>query len=554
MRRLLALAAPLVALLALPGAASAELFCVPGPCMGGTAKPTIQAAATAANSNVGTDVISIGPGTYNVGAGIQIDDPGAEVVGARVGQTIVTGDPFPLADPGTNRKLFEGGTISRLAGMTLRLPSAVTSGPSTWTGALIPNGLVENLRIDAVGATFGPGLNDGAGVALDLRAGTIRNVVVDIDPTADASGIQIGGTAGLPTHLENVEITAPRGLDSSPQAEPDPVTNTARDVEIHALQPLTVIDGRFELRDAILDASLAEGFGEFSAAAEVLDGRPPDPAGLTMDRVTLIGSGAAGTAALKVSGQGGSPPTFLTARHVAAEGFDKTLAWANFGSNPVATIDHSAVDLSAPEIANANPPGGALVANFGPGNRAGDPLFGNDLSPGLSSPAVDIGGPDLLPGGATDLRGNPRPADGNGDGTVLNDAGAIERQYVADGASAEILSRKAKLNRRGAGSVAVGCPSAAEQPPPCTVSLKIATAAKVRFKGGKRIVVLAKTKPVEIGAGATRKLKVRVRGRKLGLLRSTAKARKTVVSAAVSDGNDETGDVTAKLKLKPKRK
>jgi hypothetical protein len=49
-------------------------------------------------------------------------------------------------------------------------------------------------------------------------------------------------------------------------------------------------------------------------------------------------------------------------------------------------------------------------------------------------------------------------------------------------------------------------------------------------------------------------VKVRVRGAKLNVLHRSEKARKTVVSAAVSDGNDETGSVTARLKLKPKRK
>jgi hypothetical protein len=247
------------------------------------------------------------------------------------------------------------------------------------------------------------------------------------------------------------------------------------------------------------------------------------------------------------------PLSHLRARHIAAHGFDRSIAWSNYGTNPIATVDYSLIDLSPGELVNTNPPGGALTLNAGPGNRTGDPLFGADYSLGLASPAVDIGGSDLLSGDATDLRGTPRPADGNGDGTVLNDAGALERQYTADGAFIHILSHKLKLNRRGIGSIRLRCPTANEQPPPCTVSLKLKTARKVKFKGKKRIVTLAKTKPTKLAAGQTKKLKVRVRGAKLRLLGSSRAAREAVASAAVTDGYGESGAATAKLKLKPKK-
>lgn len=64
------------------------------------------------------------------------------------------------------------------------------------------------------------------------------------------------------------------------------------------------------------------------------------------------------------------------------------------------------------------------------GNISADPLFGNpangDYTLDFASPAIDTGdntAPGLPP---TDLNGDPRPADGNGDGDAVVDMGAFE--------------------------------------------------------------------------------------------------------------------------------
>jgi hypothetical protein len=46
--------------------------------------------------------------------------------------------------------------------------------------------------------------------------------------------------------------------------------------------------------------------------------------------------------------------------------------------------------------------------------------------PPPGSPAIDIGGPDLLPSEGQDLLGDPPPTDGDRDGIALIDAGALE--------------------------------------------------------------------------------------------------------------------------------
>jgi hypothetical protein len=546
---------PLIALAALaaPAAASADTYCVPAPsCSPGTPEPDIATAVNAADTHPGPDTVSIGPGTFSVATGVTVAEADTSIVGSGMNSTIVTGDAFPEADPGTGRILLAG-PMARLADLTLRLPSVVTSGPSSWTGAQTRN-LVENVRVDDVGATFGPGNSDGEGDALDVRGGTLRHVVVALDPDQETYGVRVSEA----TTLEDLDITASTfGINSDPQASPDPQTVTAHRVVIHAKRaPLNVADGFFRLSDAVLDTSAAPppqsaDPEDFVPAVQVFDGRPPDPAGVTMDRVTVIGNGHPTSTAISIAGQSSLPPTFVRARHLLAANVGRTVAYQNYGTDPIATIDYSAVDPAA--IANTGPNPSTLGGDRSVGNRAGNPLLGGDLMPALMSPAVDIGGDDLIAGDPTDLRGNPRPVDGNGDGSVLNDAGALERQYAPDGATVKFLSRKLKLNRRGVGKLKLSCPAADEQPPPCQVDLRLTTAKKVKAGGKKRKVLLGKAS-VTIGAGETKAAKFKVARGKLGLLRRTAKARKAIAGGTVTDGNRETSPVSQAVKVKPKRR
>ena len=169
---------------------------------------------------------------------------------------------------------------------------------------------------------------------------------------------------------------------------------------------------------------------------------------------------------MSVAGQGGTPVTYIHARHVLANGFGRTLAYQNYGTNPTATINFSNVPLGPGTIVNTGPNPATLGGNQTAGNRGGDPGLLPDLSLPLNSPAVDIGGADLIPRGPTDLAGNPRLADGNGDGSVREDAGAYERVYTPDGATLKIKGKKVKLNKKGKGTVGSPAPPPTPSPAP----------------------------------------------------------------------------------------
>ena len=140
-----------------------------------------------------------------------------------------------------------------------------------------------------------------------IRRGEIRHLEISFDPAADVSGLRVGANSGGTIDLEDVTIDSPNPLGSGPQASPDPETVTARRLVVHSADPVSVFDGFLELRDSVIDVSSAATPTDpenFVNAVRVADGRPPTPAGLTLDRVTLIGNGDPASTALSVAGQG----------------------------------------------------------------------------------------------------------------------------------------------------------------------------------------------------------------------------------------------------------
>jgi len=409
--------------------AGAAVHCAPAPCTGDFAHATIAAAVVAADAADDPDTVLIGPGVHNLGAGLSVSRATTAVRGSGVLATVLTVDPLSGSDGFTRRVI--SGYMGALSDLTLRLASAVVTANGSIEGADVYNGVVERVRIDAEGATFGPGDNDGAGHALLLRQGTLREVRVDLDPEADTEGLTIGANVpGAELLLEDVTTTARRPLRISAEALPDPVAVIGRRLRVTGHSGISVSDGLARISDATVDVSRAPAGSEPTGVA-LYQGRAPSPAGLVLDRITLIGNGDLGAAALS-NGGGSGPVTALHARHVVATGFGRTLRHDLYGGNLDTRIDYSNVDTDPARLITEGDGTGTEAIDVGTGNRPGSPLLvaalAADFRLGAGSPAIDIGGDELIAGAPTDLAGAPRPVDGDGDGVVLADAGAFEYQ------------------------------------------------------------------------------------------------------------------------------
>ncbi|MDW5595813.1 hypothetical protein VSS74_15805 [Conexibacter stalactiti] len=406
-----ALPAAVVSLLALPAGAGAATLCAPlghgGLCDAAYATP--QQAVDAADAAPGADVVALAAGTFDVGSdGLTVAAADTAVRGAGRDQTILTTSPLP--DDGSTRRVVQG-RFSHLSDLTVRLASAVTSGPATMEGIDAYDAAVVRVTVDAVGATFGPGADDGQGQGILLRRGLLQDVEIDFDPDADADALRVGGAATL----SGVTITARNGLSSDPETDDPgaPVLVTADRLRITAQRPLVVGDGSFTLSDALLRALPADD-GDAPAAVSVHSGRAPDPAALTLDRVTVVGSGQTGSAALAIGGNPGPVATRLTARHVIAWGFPVSVRQESWGGDLATEISYSLLDTSAAAIVDATDP--AVTArrtlDLSEGNRSGDPLFldagAGDFHVRGGSPAAAIGGRALLDGIGRDLDGKDR--------------------------------------------------------------------------------------------------------------------------------------------------
>jgi hypothetical protein len=478
-----------VALALLAGPASAAVFCAPAPCSPGTPAPSIEQAVDAAAANPGPDTVRIGSGVHTVsahvqcGGGVFVGSPETELIGAGAGETVITAQDLP-PDAAFTRAVVCG-YMSRLANLTIRLPSAVTSGNASARGADVYDGTVENVRVDAEGASFGPEINDGEGQAMLVRGGAIRDVEVDLPVAADTEGVS---TLGAPS-IESLTVRARRyGLNSRVKLAPGEPPMRARGLRLHAHQPLSVLNetdsnSRMAISDALLDASVAPA-SEPVAALTVVNGLPPHAIAALADRVTMIGNGNPESVAIQAFGQGTLPPanlpTALRARHLLADGFPTSLLAGLYGSDVDVRIAYSNMDLSPGKIATDGTDG-QLVSNFGPGNRAGP---ANLLAPGASdfrlthrSPGVDIGGPPLLAGTPTDLAGAPRPVDGDGNGSVEADAGAFEHQNN----NFRLLKLK-RNKRKGTAKLTVGLPAAGKLE---LVGKKLQPVSRSRASAGK---------------------------------------------------------------------
>ena len=118
----------------------------------------------------------------------------------------------------------------------------------------------------------------------------------------------------------------------------------------------------------------------------------------------------------------------------------------------------------------------------------------------------------------------------------------------------EVLGKRVQLDKKGVGRLRMRCP-ATEQSPPCSGKVVLQTRKPVDPKAGhssKRKPLKLASGSFKIGAGVTAKVKVKLSGDRVTLLRQDTSARKAVAIADVRDGAGNKGTARKQLTVVPK--
>ncbi len=139
--------------------------------------------------------------------------------------------------------------------------------------------------------------------------------------------------------------------------------------------------------------------------------------------------------------------------------------------------------------------------------------------------------------------------------TAQNHAGSTSQTSAAAHVSAppdtkvtiKIKGKRVKVRKRRA-SVKLACP-ASEASPPCSGKLALKTAKKVPFRGHRRRLALAKAS-FKVGAGETKKVRLKLAKPKARLVAHHRKARKVKAIARVHDAAGNHARKVKRMKLK----
>lgn len=404
-----ALVGPAIALVPLSAAQAVDnVICVGVP-TGVTCDATvasIPAALTAANNNGHADTIAVGPGTYSDGP--YSFNGGFEAItlqGSGDG-TVIT---LPASASGQTYLFVQNAAVR-----DLKVLIAAADSSTDW-GMSISNTTLDNVTVDGTG-TAAPN-------AIVAENSTITNVRALL-PTNSGRGIYLIGD----DVVSDTVISAATGVYAGQSSGVQRVTRTRISSNSNGV---LVNEGEVTIDNSLINLGTANGSG--LRAGETDPG--PSSAFITADHVTIVGGGASSRGAYADAG-------VATGKHTATIQLSNSIIHgpatsistvatndgAQGGSSeavvPVSYTDYD--DETINEQIGANGTGGVLE---GAGLLDTDPLFvdaaGGNYLPGTGSPVIDAGNP--APGtSTTDLAGNARVRDGNGDITAIRDLGALE--------------------------------------------------------------------------------------------------------------------------------
>jgi hypothetical protein len=305
-----------------------------------------------------------------------------------------------------------------------------------------PDSSVRGVTVKPVGsATVGLRLTgtSAQGVSVDATmAPALLAGVIASDGAVFAGGsVDIGAAWMLPDVLvlgnsatvTDSRLVAPKGYGVLSTLSDATVRHSTIDAKFGA----SASAGHLTVSDSLIDL---RGKGSNATGPAIGVGVGPDGSATTatadLDRLTIVGStpDTVETIGVAAGANGATQSATLQLRDSVISGAGVPLSRQG--------INGATVNLSTDRSLYPQP---VVLISGGPGilleehRLSGAPGFvnepGGDFHLAAGSALVDAGTPRALPPGAADRDGNPRPSDGDGDGTAISDVGAYELQGTA---------------------------------------------------------------------------------------------------------------------------
>jgi hypothetical protein len=406
-RLAVAVAAAVIVVAVLPGAAGATDYCVdPSIDCGANKVDSFQKALDLADDTPDADRIFLGAGTYTAPdkGGFQyyqMDGP-VEIVGAGAERTILTspaGGDYVLG-------LF-GGAATSIHDLTIRLPQDAATG----TAGLMTTNAARRIEV----------------VEDPTQANNREGVVLEDGATLDDSSVTLDADGGGATAVELDRGTVRRSVLRAATGVISTYGGTIAHARIVAgYQGVVAYRETTSIRGSLIRLVGANyGSGIFALTNAGYH------TAINADGLTIIGHNEASIGA-GVGNEGAPAESVdLSLTNSIIRGFPVAL-WAEAWDAGHANISASYSDYDP--SGNYHHGANAEITELNVSN-VGDAGFvdaaGDDYHLASGSPLVDIGDPASAQG--LDLDGNPLVADGNGDTVARRDLGAFELQPAAAG-------------------------------------------------------------------------------------------------------------------------
>jgi hypothetical protein len=381
--------------MAVPTAAQASVYCVtPTPCAGGTQRPSLDAALSAAQTHAGDDQVRLGPGIFVNSTPPSYNSPDAiDVLGAGSDRTTIRSSQQTV--DGADLLHVQGNGGNTVEGLTFDMGSNVDE-------AFVGNADLFDITVSKSAN------NPLGGSGLTLLSGSVQDCDVSV---GDAAAVSTGGSSGDPIEVTDCVLEGDYGVYANAPAAISRVIALADVVAVRATAGNTTVE------DAEMDLT---GGNEGIAVAAIPEGQRGDVT-LSVNHATIVGDG---DDTAFYSSRFTDYRSDLSVRNSAVlEGMQTARCWdADVADKPSLTVEYTAFDQGS--FDGARCAGGGAFANARPAAVDTDfvDLGVGDLRLPATSALVDRGEPGPL-------SPDESPFDVLGEGRIYNgvrDLGAHE--------------------------------------------------------------------------------------------------------------------------------